>query len=211
MSRLPPVPPLPASTSSLSVPLAIVSLIARWIRSTGVERLQLRWLLPAFVVFALGVLAEFGGFQGTIVANTLLPLGSIAIPFGVGFAVLRYRLYDVDRIVSRTVSYALVVGLLGLVFFGLVTSLSSRVGADNQWVVAGATLAVAALFDPLRRRVLGWVDRRFNRSRYDTQRVMDEFATSLRDETDPDRVVEGWVGVVGDTMAPSSARVWVRQ
>jgi hypothetical protein len=108
------------------------------------------------------------------------------------------------------VSYALVVGFLGLVLFGLVAGLGAWLGRENQLVVAVSTLAVAGLFNPVRRRVQAWVDRRFNRSRYDAERVMSEFVGSLRDRVDRDGVVEGWVGVVSETMQPTSVGVWVR-
>jgi len=191
--------------------LSAVSLVVRFIRSRGVERLQLKWvaLAAAFIIVVLVV--------GEIVAipppldDILFGLSLLSLPLAIGASVLRYRLYDIDRIISRSLSYAVLVGMLGATFFGLVTFLSSRVGADNQLVVAGATLAVAALFNPLRRRVQGWVDRRFNRSRYDAERVMDEFAVSLRDRVDPDSVVDGWVSVVSETMEPSAVGVWVRQ
>ncbi|MEX0865065.1 MAG: hypothetical protein WD269_09360 [Acidimicrobiia bacterium] len=136
---------------------------------------------------------------------------TVGFPVSIGVSITRYRLYEIDRIISRTVSYAVIVGVLGLVLFGLVAGLGAWVGRDNQLVVAVSTLAVAALFSPVRRRVQGWVDRRFNRSRYDAERVMSEFAGSLRDRVDPDGVVEGWVGVVTQTMQPSSVGVWVRQ
>ena len=190
---------------------AILSLVVRWKGAGGVERLQLRWLVPSFAVLGAGLLAEFGGFQGSWAGNVLLPAGAILVPVAIGFAVLRYRLYEIDRIISRTVSYAVVVGLLGLVFFGVVTVLTSLLPAESDLAVAGSTLAVAALFNPLRRRVQGLVDRRFNRSRYDAQKVMDGFAGSLRDRVDPDGVVEGWVGAVSETMQPSTIAVWVRE
>ena len=123
---------------------------------------------------------------------------------------LRYRLYDLDRLVSRTVSYAVVVGLLALLFFGIVSLLTSLLDAQSDVVVAATTLAVVALFNPLRKRVQSAVDSRFNRSRYDSQRVMDRFAESLRNRIDPDEVVEGWVGVVNETMQPAAAGVWIR-
>ncbi|MEX1125066.1 MAG: hypothetical protein WEE53_05320, partial [Acidimicrobiia bacterium] len=157
---------------------AIVSLVMRWKGARGVERLQLRWLVPSFAVLGAGLLAEFGGFQGSLAGNVLLPAGAILVPVAIGFAILRYRLYEIDRIISRTVSYAVVVGLLGLVFFGVVTVLTSLLPAESDLAVAGSTLAVAALFNPVRRRVQGWVDRRFNRSRYDAQKVMDAFSGS---------------------------------
>ena len=124
---------------------------------------------------------------------------------------LRYRLYEIDRILSRTVSYTLLVALLAGVFFGAVTLLTSFLSDESDLVTAGATLLVAGLFTPVRRRVQTWVDRRFNRSRFDAQRVIDSFAGSLRDQVDSDQVVDGWVGVVKETMQPKSVSVWVRQ
>jgi len=200
---------------SVFVVLSAVSLIIRLVRARGVERLQIKWFLSA-VVFVIGgiLLQETLGGLVTVpefLWNLLFGLSILALPVSIGVAMLRYRLYEIDRIVSRTVSYTVVVGLLAVVFFGVVAVLTSLLPAESDLAVGGSTLAVAALFNPLRRRVQGWVDRRFNRSRYDTQRVMDEFAGSLRDRVDPDGVVDGWVGVVSETMQPATVGVWVRQ
>ncbi|MEX0865064.1 MAG: hypothetical protein WD269_09355 [Acidimicrobiia bacterium] len=189
---------------------AVTSLIFRFVRARGVERLQLRWLAVAGVILLVGILISDRVPVSDQAANMLFGISMLGLPLAVGASVLRYRLYEIDRIISRTVSYAVIVGVLGLVLFGLVAGLGAWVGRDNQLVVAVSTLAVAALFSPVRRRVQGWVDRRFNRSRYDAERVMSEFAGSLRDRVDPDGVVEGWVGVVTQTMQPSSVGVWVR-
>ena len=195
--------------------LSAVSLIVRWVRVRGVERLQIKWFAFAVVFVLAGVL-----LQETLVNvvsvpeslwNLLFGVSVMALPVAIGVAVLRYRLYEIDRIISRTVSYAVVVGLLGLVFFAVVTVLTSFLPAESDLAVAGSTLAVAALFNPLRRRVQTWVDRRFNRSRYDAQKVMDGFAGSLRDRVDPDGVVDGWVGAVSETMQPTTVAVWVRE
>jgi hypothetical protein len=137
-------------------------------------------------------------------------LGVGAIPISIGVAVVRYRLYEIDRLISRTVSYVVVVGVLAAVFAGIVTLASSLLQTDSDLAIAASTLAVAALFNPLRRRVQAVVDRRFNRSRYDAERVMDGFSGSLRDEVDPDRVLHGWVSVVNETMNPAGSAVWVR-
>lgn len=171
----------------------------------------MKWLVLAFIVFLIGVLAEFGGFQYSIVANVFLPAGFVLVPVSIGIAVTRYRLYEVDRILSRTVSYVVVVGLLAAVFFGVVTATSTLLDTSSDLVIAASTLAVAALFNPLRKRVQRGVDHRFNRSRYDHQLVMDRFAGSLRDQVDSQEVVDGWVGVVAQTMQPVSAAVWVRE
>jgi hypothetical protein len=194
----------------LAVVGAIVSLVVRWVRSKGTERLQMKWLVLAFGVFLIGVIAEFGGFQYSLVANVFLPLGLFLIPVAIFAAVTRYQLYEIDRILSRTVTYAVVIAFLGAVYLGAIAALTVVLPSDSPLAVAGSTLAAAALFNPMRRRVQGWVDRHFNRSRYDTERVISGFTGALRDEVDPERVVGGWVSVVNDTMKPASSGVWVR-
>jgi uncharacterized membrane protein YbhN (UPF0104 family) len=134
----------------------------------------------------------------------------MAIPAAIGVAITRYRLYEIDRLISRTVSYLLVIGLLVGVYAGLVALLQVFVPSDNPLVVAASTLAVAALFNPVRKRIQDWVDRRFNRSRYDAERVMDSFASTLRDRVEVGDVVDGWVGVVSETMQPTAVGVWIR-
>ena len=124
---------------------------------------------------------------------------------------LRYRLYDFDRVVSRTVSYALLVLILGAVYVAGAVWLPTRiVGEQSPLFVAGSTLAVAALFTPVRRRVMIWVDRRFYRSRYQLEQVMDDFSSHLQDQVDPDRMASDWVNLVSDTLRPTTAGVWVR-
>ena len=135
---------------------------------------------------------------------------SIGIPASIAVSITKYRLYEIDRLVSRTVSYAIVVGLMAGLFLILVAGVTAVLNVQNDLVIAASTLAVAGLFNPLRRRVQREVDRRFNRSKYDTQRVMEEFAGSLRDETPPEDLLEGWVGVVSTTMQPSSLGIWAR-
>ena len=176
----------------------------------GVERLQMKWLVLAFVVFGIGVFAQFGGYQYSLVANVFLPTGLVLIPVAITVAITRYRLYQIDRILSRTVAYAIVVALLGAAYFVGLTAMTRFLPDGSPLAVAGSTLAAAALFNPVRKRVQTWVDRRFNRSRYDAQKVMDGFTGSLRDQVDPVRLIEGWVGVVTETMQPAAAAVWVR-
>jgi len=196
---------------------AVVDLVLRWRRSEGVERLQMRALALALAFFAVGVgvtsiLQLMGVPQATLeTVETLAWVpGLAAQPVAIGVAVLRYRLYEIDRIVSRTVTYAVVVALLAGVFFGIVTFLTSFLPAESDLAVAASTLAVAALFNPLRTRVQGWVDARFNRARYDGERVVSEFMGSMRHEVDIDAVVGGWIDVVDHTMQPSVVAVWVR-
>jgi len=194
--------------------LSGLSLIIRYFRSRGIERLQIKWF--AFAVMSVIVVILFQeNLQETVgvpvvVGDLLFGASVLGVPVAIGVSVLRYRLYAIDRIVSRTVSYTLVVGVLAAVYVGVLTWLTSLLPDQSRLVVAATTLAVAALFNPVRRRVQWWVDRRFNRSRYDTQRVMDRFAGSLRHQVDSDEVVEGWVDVVSQTMQPAAVAVWVK-
>jgi hypothetical protein len=136
---------------------------------------------------------------------------TVGVPVSIAVAITRYRLYEIDRIVSRTVTYTLVIALLVVVYLAGISVLTIVLPSDSPLAVAGSTLAAAALFNPVRKRVQAWVDRRFNRSRYDTQQIMDGFTDSLRDEVDGGEMVRGWLGVVSQTMQPSFAGVWVRE
>ncbi len=192
---------------------SLASLITRFLRARGVERLQLKWFLLACAVFAVAFTGTISyeawtGRPSPLWLSSLFQMAILSMPVAATVAILRYRLYEIDRLISRTVSYALVVGLLGLAVAGVAAVAGSQF--ETPWVVAATTLGVAALFNPVRRWVQVWVDRRFNRSRYDAERVMDEFAGSLRDRVDADEVVNGWVEVVGETMQPSAVGVWVR-
>jgi hypothetical protein len=137
-------------------------------------------------------------------------IGVASIPVAVTMAITRHRLYKIDRLISRTVSYALIIGLLAAVYALGLTGLSTLLDAESPLVVAASTLAAAALFNPLRRRVQAIVDHRFNRSHYDAEVVVSVFTGSLRDEVDPKRLLGGWIAVVEETMHPVSAGVWVR-
>jgi hypothetical protein len=191
---------------------AVVMVVFRWRRSAGVERLQYRWLfMGAFSFFLIIAAGSLGLIPEDGFAEWLWLLAGGAIPTAIGIAVLRYRLFDIDRLISRTVTYLVVVGVLAAVFFGVVATTSSLLQTDSDLAVAASTLAAAALFNPVRKRVQAWVDRRFNRSRYNAQLVVDEFAGSLRDRVDSEEVVDGWVGVVAKTMQPAAAGVWVRE
>jgi hypothetical protein len=192
---------------------SLVSLVVRFRRARDVERLQLKWFLLACSAFVATLVASIT-FEAITARPTplwldvLFDVSLLAMPVAATLAILRYRLYEIDRIISRTVSYALVAGLLGVLVLGVAAVAGSQF--ETPWVVAATTLGVAAAFDPVRRRMQGLVDSRFNRSRYDAERVMDEFAGSLRDRVDADEVVEGWLGVVDSTMQPAAVGVWVR-
>jgi hypothetical protein len=193
--------------------LVAIAFIARFRASRGVARQQLKWPLYAMALFGLvyGTAALGNELVTGSPIDALFGLSLAAIPISVAIAVLRYRLYDLDRIVSRTVTYvvvaALLLGTYGLVVLGL----GSFMGSENPLAVAGATLTAAALFNPVRKRMGRWVDRRFNRTRYNAERVIDDFAAALQDRVDPDEVVAGWVDVVSETMHPDAVNAWIRR
>jgi hypothetical protein len=195
--------------------LGLLPLLYRLIKGSPLVRRQIAGPVLVLVLGVVSLILVSLAFGDTALAQTFTTaismLITIGVPVSIAVAITRYRLYEIDRLVSRTVSYLLVVGLLAAVFIGVVTAAGSLLQTDSDLAIAGSTLAVAALFNPLRKRIQTWVDRRFNRSRYDAQNVMDGFSGSLRDQVDPIRVIEGWIGVVSDTMQPASAGVWVRE
>lgn len=191
---------------------SLISLVVRWRRAVGAERLQYRWFVGSLVFVILSLLVtQLIPEDDFIATQIVFSLCMNLIPVAIGVAVLRYRLYEIDRIVSRTVGYALVIGILGLVYgAGAVWLPSLFVGEQPDLFVAGATLLAAASFSPLRKRVLGWIDRRFYRSRYDAEKLMADFSQEVGNQVDVDRLAGEWISVVARTMQPSSAGVWVR-
>ena len=179
-------------------------------RSSGERRQQLKWLMTgsavAFACVGLSFLLSDGAGGAIALA------GFFALPLSIGVAVLRYRLFDIDRIISRTLAYAIVTGLLVGVYAGLVL-LANRVVSVNNTpvVVAASTLAAAALFNPLRRRVQGAVDRRFNRARYDAGQTVAAFAARLQDTVDLDSVRDDLAGVVQRALEPAHVSVWLSE
>lgn len=200
------------SPALLTVTLAgVAAVVMRYRRGSTVERQQLKW--PVLGVVSFGIVYGIGAISNRLTGwlDVLFGLVLAAIPVTVAIAVLRYRLYEIDRVLSRTVSYAVIVGLLAAAYFGVISLLSTFLPAQSDLTVAASTLAVAALFNPVRRRVQRWVDRRFNRSHYDALRVADEFTRSIRDEIDPSRIVDGWVDVTTATMQPATVGFWTRE
>jgi hypothetical protein len=196
---------------ALSMVGASASLVIRWRNSAGLQRQQIKWLAmgAALAVTALAVT----GFNTSELWEVALAASAFAtVPVAIVAAILRYRLYEIDRIISRTVSYTIVVAALGALFALIAVVLPNWLpgAGDSPLLVAASTLAVAGLFNPVRRRVQRWVERRFNRARYDAQRVMDDFVANLRGEHDAADIVNGWTGVVAETMQPAVVGVWVR-
>jgi hypothetical protein len=193
--------------------VALASAILRYRRAGTVERLQMKWVLLSIAAVVVGLFGTMIG-QGRVFENPMLALavlGLVSFPIAVSMAILRYRLFEVDRLLNRAVVYVIVVGLLGLLFVAGAIWLPSLLRFESSVAVAASTLTVAALFNPLRRRVQRLVDRRFYRSRYDAQEVVDEFSARLRDQVDPDVVAEEWADVVQRTLQPASVAVWVRE
>jgi hypothetical protein len=207
---------VPAVAGVVVVPVSLLvgagSLVVRFRRARGVERQQLRWLALAAALAAGLLLVALAGFllANDNVAFASLSLGVALLPLATGAAILRYRLYDLDRIISRTLAYALLTVLLGGGYAAVVLGLGQLLGRDSSLVVAGATLAVAAAFQPARRRVQELVDRRFNRSRYDAARTITAFAARLRQQVDLDTLTAELLAVVDQTMQPASASLWLR-
>jgi hypothetical protein len=194
---------------SISVLVAGISLIVRFGRSKGVERQQLKWM--AFAASLLFV-SQLSWFVSESLAQVLTGLSFLALPIAVCIAILRYRLYDIDLIINRTLVYGALTALLAATYLALVVVLQGviRAADDSDLTIAGSTLAVAGLFRPLRARVQAFIDRRFYRRRYDAQRTLESFAARLRDEVDLDQLSSSLVGVVRDTMQPAHASLWMR-
>jgi hypothetical protein len=183
-----------------------------------VERQQLKWFTYAAVLVMLLWLVLFAaGLERWLPPVLVLIFGDIwlmGIPVAIGIAVLRYRLYDIDRLINRTLVYGLLTVLLGGVYAGMVLTLgqlAGGIGADPpSWAVSGAILAVAALFQPARRRTQALVDRRFNRRKYDATKTVEAFGARLRDEVDLDALSAELLAVVDQTMQPTTASLWLR-
>ena len=179
------------------------------------RRLQLKWLLSGA---AAGIILAVGGFVVSITVPALNGVGSIAgtlgilaLPVSLGLGILKFRLYDIDRIISRTLAYAIVTGLLVGVYAGLVLLATQVLSVKSPVAVAVATLAAAALFNPVRFRVQRVVDRRFNRARYDADAAVAAFAARLQDAVDPDAVHADLLAAVCQTLEPAHVSVWLRE
>jgi hypothetical protein len=197
----------------LGMVVAAGSLVIRFRRARGVERQQLRWVALAAGLVALGAAVALAG----LAAGTSALIGSVAtqfcvavLPVAIGAAILRYRLYDLDRIISRALAYGLLTLLLGGGYAVVVLGLGQLLGRRSSLAVAAATLAVAAVFQPARRRIQQAVDRRFNRRRHDAAETIQAFGTHLRDQLDLDTLHFELLAVVDQTMQPTQASLWLR-
>ena len=196
------------------------SLFARRLRSSGVERQQLKWFTYSSTLAIGGVILTYtisdaiGALWLEWVGYVVLVVGFIGIPISMGIAVLRYRLYDIDILINRTIVYGSLSATLVALYFGGIVLLQAifvaLTGERSTLAVVASTLLIAALFNPLRRRVQGFVDRRFYRRKYDAAMTLEAFSAKLRDETDLDALSDDLVGVVRETMQPAHASLWLR-
>ena len=205
------------AAAMVAVLAAAVSLVVRFRRARGVERQQLKWLAYAGALAVLGfpllVAAEVVIRAPELVADVATAVLILPIPVAVSVAVLRYRLYDIDRLINRTLVYGLLTALLGAVYAGVVLGLWQRFGGLERpapsWLVATATLTVAALFQPARRRIQQAVDRRFDRRKYDAAKTIEAFSTRLREQIDLDTLSAELLTVVDHNMQPTTASLWL--
>jgi hypothetical protein len=214
----------PVQTLVLTLGLAAAaSVVIGRRKAGGIERLQVKWLLYASVIWFGGnvlkntIFSPLGEVSwGLWVSYLLVTIGGLGGPIAIGIAILRYRLYEIDTLINRTLVYGALSASLALVYFGGVAATGAifRVLTGHerqpQLAVVVSTLVIAALFNPLRRRIQAFIDRRFYRRKYDAAKTLEAFAAKLRDETDLDALSDDLVGVVRETMQPAHASLWLR-
>ena len=197
----------------VSLVVAAVSLLGRFRRARGTERQQLRWLAWGAALAAVALVAAIASLaldSEFDLLNVTLGISAAVLPLATGAAILRYRLYDIDRIISRTLAYGLLTVLLGSAYAAVVLALGRLLPQGSSLVVAAATLAVAAAFQPARRRLQAVVDRRFNRRRYDTAKTIAAFGDRLHQQVDLEHLTTELLAVVEETMQPTQASMWLR-
>jgi hypothetical protein len=203
---------LALAATTLAVVVGAASLVVRFRRARGVERQQLRWLAWAAAVAVLGAAVALGGLAvgATALVTWAISISFAVLPLAIGAAILRYRLYDLDHIISRTLGYGLLTVLLGGGYAAVVLGLGQLLGRNSSLAVAAATLAAAAVFQPARRRIQAAVDRRFNRRRHDAAQKIAAFSDRLREQVDLDVLHTELLAVVDQTMQPTQASLWLR-
>ena len=202
------------------VVVCALALFVRYRRANDTERRQIKWMLYACAVF---LVVYVGGFvngvagsnsPGGYIWGVFFGLSLVMLPAAIGIAILRYRLYEIDVVINRTLVYGPLTAMLVLVYLGGVISLEyafrALTGGESQLAIVASTLAIAALFNPLRRRVQAFVDRRFYRRKYDAAKTLEAFSAKLRDETDLDALSDEMVSVVRETMQPAHVSLWLR-
>ncbi len=204
------------------IAVAVVSLLVRRLYARGVERQQTKWFTYVTAVAASGAILKFIISEPLDlvwlgqVGHALVLLGLAGIPISMGIAITRYRLYEIDIIINRTLVYGALTAMLAAVYLGVVAATQAIFRAltgqeeQPQLVIVASTLVIAALFTPLRRRIQSFIDRRFYRRKYDARKTLEAFSATLRDETDLEALNNELVGVVRETMQPAHASLWLR-
>jgi hypothetical protein len=199
---------------------AVISLFIRLRRARELERQQIKWFVYATALTICGGILTYpvseaiGSQWLKWIGFVPFIVGVMAIPISMGIAILRYRLYEIDILINRTVVYGALTAILAMVYFGGIVLLQgvfvALTGERSTLAVVASTLAIAALFIPMRRRVQGFVDRRFYRRKYDAAKTLEAFSVKLRDETDLDALSDDLMGVVRETMQPAHVSLWLR-
>ena len=192
---------------SAAMLVSVVAVVVRFVKSAGEERLQLKWCAAAALALAVVFVASVWVTSAAL--NVLQSVAFVDLWTAIAVAVLKYRLYDIDRVISRTLAYAIVTGLLVGVYAALVLLTTEVFRLHSTVAVAASTLAAAALFNPLRRRVQQVVDRRFNRARYDAEQTVAAFAARLKNTVDLDSIRDDLATVVGQTLEPAHLSLWI--
>jgi hypothetical protein len=200
--------------------IAVGSLFLRLRRARGEERQQIKWLAYAASVVVIGAILTYVVPEATgarwvgQVGLGLLAVGFVGVPIAIGIAILKYRLYEIDLLINRTLVYGSLTAMLALMYVGTIVLLQGLVRTlteqESQLPIVASTLTVAALLNPLRRRMQGFIDRRFYRRKYDARKTLEAFSAKLRDETDLDALSDDLVGVVRETMQPAHVSLWLR-
>jgi hypothetical protein len=212
--------PVQASVLALGL-VAAASVVVSRRNARGVERQQIKWLLYAGAIWFVGNILRTLVFPllvearwGVWVGYLLVGVGGLGGPIAIGIAILRYRLYDIDLLINRTLVYGTLTATLIALYFGGIVLLQRvfvlLTGQQSTLAVVASTLVIAALFNPLRRRIQSFVDRRFYRSKYDAAKTLEAFSARLRDETDLEALNNDLVGVVRETMQPAHVSLWLR-
>ena len=196
----------------IGVVAALASIVVRYRRGSAVERQQLKWFLAAAATVPVAILV--GDQSQTTLQVIIVPIAFSLLPVAIAVAILRYRLYDIDRIINRALVYGVLTASLVGVYVGAIVTLQwvlrNVTGPQSQLAIVASTLAVAALFNPLRRRIQATIDRRFYRRKYDAANTLETFSMKLREETDLDQLNAELVSVVRDTMQPEHVSLWLR-
>lgn len=196
--------------------LAIVSLALRYRRSRGDERQQIKWIAYTLSMWAIGFMMNTVGDVNNwpfleVPGWVIWQVGILGLPLAMGFAILKYRLYDIDRIINRTLVYGALTAALALVYFSSVVLLQQVLPSESPIAIVISTLAIAALFSPLRRRIQNAIDRRFYRQKYDAQQTLAAFSIRMRDEVELGRLSETLLAVVEETMQPAHVSLWLKR